>query len=164
MRMRKLSIPLKISGAILGAVVILMMICVGQVKNSTTQTPSPAGAKEAPQPDIPLCNGASTGSSAASAPAPVNPHPHSVTLSWKPVVPATTSPADAIKGYYVYRSFTSHTYVESNRMSDLPLRSTRCVDTTVESRKTYFYMVKAVTERGKQSEASIEIKAVVPFP
>jgi len=64
----------------------------------------------------------------------------------------------------VYRSQKPHMYDESNRISDSTLRGTRCVDTNVEPRKTYFYVVKAVTEGGKQSGSSIEIKAVVPSP
>jgi hypothetical protein len=87
-----------------------------------------------------------------------------VTLSWNATVPASNSSRDAIKGYHVYRSQTPHTYGASNRISDSPLPGTRCVDTNVEPGKTYFYVVKTVTEGGKQSGSSIEIKAVVPFP
>jgi hypothetical protein len=149
---------------VLGVVVFLTVSGMGQ-ENKATPTPSPGSSKAAPQPeDIPLCNGASYGSSAGHAFAPAATHPHSVTLSWNVAVPVSNSPRDAIKGYYVYRSLTSYTYAESTRMSESPLRRTRCVDTSVESRKTYFYVVKAVTEGGKQSGSSIEIKAVVPFP
>jgi hypothetical protein len=164
-QMKSLSIPIKISGAaVLAVVVFLTMSGMGQVKNQATQTPSLGGAKALPRPgDIPLCNGAS-GSSLGHAPSQVNPHPHSVTLSWNAAVPASHSLRDAIKGYYVYRSLRSHTYAESDRMSELPLQGTRCVDTGVKPRKTYFYAVKAVTEDGRRSGSSIEIKAMVPFP
>jgi len=87
-----------------------------------------------------------------------------VTLSWNAVVPASSAPRDAIKGYNVYRSLTSHTYSESNRISGSPLQGTQCVDATVGPRKTYFYVVKAVTQGGEQSGSSAEIKAEVPFP
>jgi hypothetical protein len=87
-----------------------------------------------------------------------------VTLSWNAAVPATTSPLDAIKGYYVYRSFTSHRYRERDRISNSVVPGTRCIDTNVEPRKTYFYVVKAVTAGGKQSKSSLEIRAAVPFP
>jgi hypothetical protein len=69
-----------------------------------------------------------------------------------------------IKGYYVYRSLVSHTYNENDRITALALPGTQCVDTAVEAQKTYFYIVKAVTEGGTRSGSSIEIKAVVPAP
>jgi hypothetical protein len=161
---RSLSIQVKILVVILGLVAFLAMIGLGYVSNKATQTPS-TRAKALPRPrDVPLCSGASLGSSAGQAPSPVNLHPHSVTLSWNAALPKSNSPLDVIKGYYVYRSLTSHTYSEANRISESPLRRTQCVDTTVGPRKTYFYVVKTVTEGGRQSDSSIEIKAEVPFP
>jgi hypothetical protein len=161
--MKNLSIRISVWGAVLA--VFLNVNFTGQVKNQATPTPGLSGAKAArPPADIPPCSGASSGWSSGQAPSLVNPHPHSVTLSWNAAVPASNSPRDAIKGYNVYRSPTSHTYNEGNRISETPLRGTRCVDATVEPRKTYFYVVKTVTEGGEQSGSSIEIKAVVPFP
>jgi hypothetical protein len=162
---------IKIPGAVLGMVVFLTSGGIGQDKSQAAQNPGTGGARTALQPqteDIPLCNGSSAGTSAGMSAgrgsAPVNPHPHSVTLSWNAAVPTSSSPRDAIKGYYVYRSLKPHMYAESNRISDLPLRGTRCVDTNVEPRKTYFYVVKTVTEGGTKSGSSIEIKAEVPSP
>jgi hypothetical protein len=161
--MRRLWIQIKVPGAVLGVVVFLTSSGIGQTGNQAT--PGMGAAKTAPQPEnFPLCNGATSGSSTGHAPSQVSPHPHSVTLSWNAAIPASNSPQDAIRGYYVYRSRTSHTYAESNKISDSLLRGTQCIDTNVEPRKTYFYVVKAVTEGGKQSGSSIEIKAVVPFP
>ncbi len=151
--------------AVFTVIVCLTLNGMGQVKNKDTQTPSPGSAKAQPlPPDIPLCNETAIGSSAGQTPSQVNPHPHSVTLSWNAAIPVSHSPQDAIKGYYVYRSLTSHTYAESDRISPSPLKGTKCVDTTVEPHKTYFYVVKAVAEGGAQSGASSEIKAAVPFP
>jgi hypothetical protein len=162
---RSLSISVKASVVVLAGVVFLPVIALGQVKNNQPQTSITGAAKPGSLPgDIPLCNGPSSGSSAGNAPSRVNPHPHSVTLSWKAAVPASNSPRDAIKGYYVYRSFTSSKYAEGSRISESLLPGTQCVDTTVKPRKTYFYVVKAVTEAGKQSDSSIEIKAVIPSP
>jgi hypothetical protein len=166
-RKRSLSIPIKVAHAVL-VVVFVTVSGVSQVKSQAPQTPSVGDGKAVQAADIPMCNGGSSGSSAgfsgAHGPAPGAAHPHSVTLSWNAAVAASNSPRDAIKGYYVYRSSASHTYAESDRISESPLQGTRCVDTAVEARKTYFYIVKAVTEGGKQSGSSIEIKAVVPFP
>jgi hypothetical protein len=163
-RMRKLATPIEVSGAVLGLALFLTLSGAGQVKNNAPQTQSLGGITTEPPPaDVPPCNGAS-GSSHGHSHSQGRQHSHSVTLSWKAAVPKSNSPQDSIKGYYVYRSLTSQKYAESNRISELPVQGTRCVDATIEPRKTYFYVVKAVTEGGEQSNSSIEIKAVVPFP
>jgi hypothetical protein len=164
MRVRNSSIPFKISTVVLGVVVLLPIICLGQAGNKATPTPSTEAAKTPLPVDIPLCNGASSGATAGHATSQANLHPHSVRLSWNAALPASNSPRDAIKGYYVYRSLASHTYAEGNRISESLVRGTQCVDTTVDPQKTYFYVVKAVTEGGEQSGSSIEIRAVVPSP
>lgn len=156
-----MKITRKVSGAALRAFVFLVLSTMGQACSHARQTPEEA--KGGPQPvEIPLCTG--TGSSAVSAPSRANPHPHSVTLSWNAAVPASKSPQDAIKGYYVYRSPASQTYADGTRISQTPVKGTRCIDINVEARTTYFYVVRAVTDGGKQSGSSLEIKAVVPFP
>jgi hypothetical protein len=157
-----MKITSKVSREVLRAVVILVLSSMGQACSHARQTSSAEEAKAAAPPpvDIPACNG--SGLSAARASSQVNPHPHYVTLSWNAAVPASKSPRDAIKGYYVYRSLTSETYGESNRISETPVKGTRCIDNNVEARATYFYVVRAVTEGGKQSGSSLEIKAVVP--
>lgn len=165
--MRSVLTQIKVPGAVLGMVAFLTLGGIGQDKSQAAQTPGPGGPRTALQPqtgDIPLCNGSSAGTSGGRGSTPVSPHPHSVTLSWNAAAPASHSPRDAIKGYYVYRSQTSHTYSESSRISDSLLRGTQCVDTNVEPKKTYFYVVKTVTENGEQSGSSLEIKAVVPSP
>jgi hypothetical protein len=165
MKVKSLSTSVKVLAAVLASALFITMIGSGQVKSKVTQTPTTRAAKAGPQPgDLPLCSGAFLGSPAGQALSRVNPRTHSVTLSWNAVRPSSNSPLDVIKGYYVYRSLTSHTYTEANRISGSPLRGTKCVDTTVESQKAYFYVVKAVTEGGKESGSSIEIRAVVPFP
>jgi hypothetical protein len=166
-QMRMLLTRIEVPGAVLGIVVLLTSGGIAQAKSQGTQTRSPGGAKAAQQlqiEDIPLCSGASSASSAGQGHSQGNPHSHSVALSWNAAAPASNSPRDAIKGYYVYKSLAAHTYAESNRISESPLPGTRCVDTNVEPRKTYFYVVKTVTESGEQSSSSLEIKAVVPFP
>jgi hypothetical protein len=154
----------KVARGFLRVVVILALSSLGQACNHAKQTSGlTEEAKQASQPvEIPACNG--LGPSSARAPSQGNPHPHSVTLSWNAAVPASSSPRDAIKGYYVFRSPTSQTYGASNRISQTPVTGTRCIDSNVEARTTYFYIVRAVTEGGKQSGYSPEIKAVVPFP
>jgi hypothetical protein len=165
-QVRTLSSLAKVWALALGGAVFLATNNGCQVKNKTTQTSCRATATPSPQPKnipIPLCNGALS-SPAGQSSSEGKPHSHSVTLSWKPAIPASSSPRNGIKGYYVYRSLTSHTYTEGNRMSTFPLPGIQCVDTTVEPQKTYFYVVKAVTADGKKSDSSIEIKAEVPSP
>jgi hypothetical protein len=111
---------------------------------------------------IPPCGGNSARAGESLA-ATAKQHAHSVTLSWNAAVPKSKSAGDAIKGYYVYRSSHPHNFGEQNRISAL-LSATNCIDTTVAPGKTYFYTVKAISGGGKQSAASQEIKAVVPFP
>jgi hypothetical protein len=112
--------------------------------------------------NIPPCGGNSARAGESLA-ATAKQHAHSVTLSWNATVPKSKSAGDAIKGYYVYRSSHPRNFGEQNRISSL-LSTTNCIDTTVAAGKTYFYTVKAVSGGGKQSAASQEIKAVVPFP
>jgi hypothetical protein len=163
--MRRVSIPVRFLGAVPGMVVFLALVSLAQIRTKETQAPGAGVAKATPQASkIPPCNGAPSGSSAERLPAAGNSHPHSVTLSWNAALPVSNSSLDLIKGYYVYRSLVSHTYTEANRITASPLAGTQCVDTSVEPRKTYFYVVRAVTDGGMQSGSSIEIKAVVPFP
>jgi hypothetical protein len=155
--------PVKVLPIVLGILVLLIVGGVGRVRNQAAQEAGPPGARGSPPPtEIPPCSGDSSKVSLASVQGKL--HPHSVTLSWKAAVAASNLPRDAIRGYYVYRSLASQTYTEGNRMSESPLRETQCVDTAVEPRKTYYYVVKSVTEGGKPSAFSSEIKAVIPFP
>jgi hypothetical protein len=155
-QMKSVSIPMKIAGAVVGLALVLGVAVTFRTRNLKNRG-------EMTQGGVPSCTGTS---SDASGPTPSNtsPHPHSVTLSWNAAVPVTNSPRDAIKGYYVYRSVTSQSYSESNRISQSPVRGTRCIDIAVEPRTTYFYVVKALSEGGAQSAYSTEIRAAVPFP
>jgi hypothetical protein len=154
--------PVKVLPIVLGVLVLVIVGGVVRAKNQAAEKAGPSGTKGSPPNEIPSCSGDSSQVSHASVQG--KPHPHSVTLSWKTAVAASNSPRDVIQGYYVYRSLASQTYTEANRMSESPLRETRCVDTAVEPRKTYYYVVKTVTDGGKRSGYSTEIKAVIPFP
>jgi hypothetical protein len=157
------SMPLKIAAVAL--VVVLLVSIAIVLSRKASQSPVVGGANAALQPvDALSCTGVSSPTSTGQAQLEANPHPHSVSLSWNPTVPASSSPRDAVQGYYVYRSLTSHTYSEGDRISRTPLPTTHCVDTTVEPQRTYFYVVKALTTGGTQSGSSAEIKAVVPSP
>jgi len=158
------AIPTTTLGAALGVILSLTISCTRESKNQATRAPDQEMAGATPQrAEIPLCTGSPSTKPGGDAPVQAT-HPHSVTLSWNAPLPKSYSPQDAINGYYVYRSVQSHIYAESNRISRSVLPGTRCVDTAIEPQKTYFYVVKAVTQGGKLSDFSSEVKAVVPSP
>ena len=161
-KMKSVPMPVKILPIVLGILVLVIVSGVGRIRNQAAEKASLPGARGSQPAEIAPCSGNSLKVSLASVQGKL--HPHSVTLSWKPAAAASNLPGDAIQGYYVYRSLASQSYTEGNRMSESPLRETQCVDTGVEPRKTYYYVVKSVTEGGKRSVFSTEIKAVIPFP
>ena len=85
--------------------------------------------------------------------------PHSVRLSWSPSIPANSSPGNMIVGYNVYRREPGKSYEKVN--TDL-IRNTSCVDYLVKAGQTYYYETKAVSASGAVSNASSEVKAVIP--
>jgi fibronectin type 3 domain-containing protein len=87
-----------------------------------------------------------------SASAPAGPQ-HSVNLSWK-------ASASAVVGYNVYRRGTSGVV----RLNLEPVPGTSYVDRTVQPGQSYFYVIKAVNAKGRESTASNEIRADIPSP
>lgn len=161
--MGKPSVLMKILIPVLGVAIILVISYRSRMPARPASAESAQSTKPNVEPGMPSCT---TGSpvSADHAVQQNGVKQHSVTLSWVPSTPVSDSPADAIKGYLVYRSPSSQTYTEKDKLNSVPLTSTRCVDATVSSRATYYYVVKAVAENGAQSVASKELKAVIPFP
>jgi hypothetical protein len=158
--MRYFANPVRVSGMLLGMLTALTVSAISQIGAPTQASSSVAPV--AGHPDaVPSCSGSAP---AAHPPSPASPAPHSVTLSWNASIPASKSQPDAVQGYYVYRSPQSQKYAESNRISSSPVLGTQCVDTTVEPRTTYYYVVKAVSQTGTKSGFSNETKAVVPAP
>ncbi len=143
-------------------VLFLMYLALAVEISGQTNDIRPAANKEDPT-NAPTCSGMPANSSKEKV-AQTSQRRHSVTLSWNASAPASKSPGDAIKGYRVYRSSKSHVYSENDRISQTLLSGTRCVDASVEAGKTYYYIVKAVNGKGKQSVASSEIAAKVPSP
>jgi hypothetical protein len=161
---------------LLGPILLLLLILIVatfltvryfvHVNGAIAQDRGVAAAPAKPQPElIPSCSGDPSDPSAPpSTQDPGGPKQHSVTLSWNPSLPASSSPADVIRGYYVFRSLKSKAYAERDQISKFPLAGTRCLDATVAPKTTYYYVVKAVAQSGVQSVVSEEIKAVIPFP
>lgn len=86
---------------------------------------------------------------------------HSVRLSWDASAPASKSPADAIKGYDIYRREPGKQYEKINRE---PIPATRCTDHSVKAGQTYQYQTTAVSVRHLVSKPSNVAKAKVPSP
>lgn len=86
---------------------------------------------------------------------------HTVKLTWKPSVPASKLPRDAIKGYNIYRSRKSHDR-NAKLLNSSPVPDTSYVDSNVEHGKVYYYVVRGVNARGTLSGPSIEIRVEIP--
>ena len=98
---------------------------------------------------------------------PVPAHPggaapkHCVKLSWRASTPASTFPRDAVVGYNVYRSQTSHD-PKPKQINAKPCSGTSYTDTDVQPGNVYFYVTRAVTKFGVQSGPSNEARAEIP--
>ncbi len=78
---------------------------------------------------------------------------HSVSLSWTPGNSAVT-------GYHTYSSTVSGgPFV---RMTSTPQSNLTYIDTTVQSGRTYYYVVTAVDSLNQESPYSSEVTAIVP--
>lgn len=89
-------------------------------------------------------------------PLAAKPKAHSVSLTWNASPPSKDF---AVAGYNIYRGTKrGGPYAKiASRVSGLSY-----VDHTVTRRKTYFYVVTAVDQTGRESRFSQEIKAVIP--
>src|SRR5260370_31464598 len=84
---------------------------------------------------------------------PTDDKPHTVTLTWK------ASPS-RVSGYNVYRKTKSETDYRKINSSLVP--ALKYIDTSVESRATYHYVVRTVDAQGYESAQSHEFPATTP--
>jgi hypothetical protein len=169
MRPSSTFIRIELRLAVFVVVIFLAISCVAQVGELVPFAPTQKDIKVAtPAQDVPPCGPTPASSDAGHSSSQSSPQaktvPHSVTLSWNASAPRSNSKQDAILGYYVYRSRTSKSYNESNQLNSDPILGTRCIDTTVAPKETYFYVVRAVAGNKKKSDNSNEAKATIPFP
>jgi fibronectin type 3 domain-containing protein len=85
--------------------------------------------------------------------APAGAMRHTATLTWK----ASTSKVSA---YRIYRS--TNPTAEPGLLAVTPGDVTEYADTTVQSGKTYYYSVKAVSPNGTESELAAKAVATIP--
>jgi hypothetical protein len=126
----------------------------GLANGSYVVAPSQSGYSFSPSTaSVSVSGGSVTGVNftGSTAPPPVQ---HSVTLNW------TASTSTNIVGYKVYRSTVSGgPYDQVDSMA-----GTTCVDNTVGSGQTYYYVATAVDSSGAESGYSNEAVAAVPKP
>ncbi len=107
----------------------------------------------------PFAVGASGPGGSTEALAGSAPKLHSVRLSWDASVSKSNAPADAVKGYNIYRHEPGKAYEQINLV---PIRETSCTDYAVKAGHTYLYQTKAVSGRGTVSKPSNQATASVP--
>jgi len=82
-----------------------------------------------------------------------SPNQRRVVLRWK----ASASPNVR---YNIYRGPSSRVHPE--KLNSTPIEGTTFTDTTVVSGQSYWYVVKAVSEKGEESQPSEEMSAKIP--
>ena len=158
---RKLSIPLVVLISIVGT---LQMACVSK--------PSAPAQASNQQPIAPLGRAGTISSASPGKPweCPTFgslPEPsalqtkgeHTVILSWTASAPADAKHAGA-DGYCVYRG-TERTDRSLARLNSVPFQGTSCTDDRVQTGKTYYYKVKAISAQKKTSHATDFVRAQI---
>lgn len=85
---------------------------------------------------------------------------HKVILSWNASAPADAKHSTAV-GYCLYRG-TTQKAPPTERVNVVPFAGTKCADDLVESGKTYYYVVRAISARGVTSLVSKPAPASIP--
>lgn len=83
-------------------------------------------------------------------------HKSSILLKWKASVPASSSPHDAVKGYYVYRRLPKAIY--AGPLNRILIEGTTCTDELVQPGETYYYTTRAVSKADQYSKPAKEVK------
>lgn len=81
-------------------------------------------------------------------------------LSWKASAPADANHAAAL-GYCVYRG-TDRNGPPTELLNRFPFSGNKCADDLVENGKKYYYLVRAVSDKGAISIASGTARATIP--
>lgn len=85
---------------------------------------------------------------------------HRVILSWKASDPEDAKHA-AAAGYCVYRG-TDRKRPPTELLNRFPFSGNKCADDAVENGKKYYYLVRAVSDKGATSVASGPTRAAIP--
>ena len=101
----------------------------------------------------------SFGSSSVPAASPVE-GGHRVILSWRASAPADSKHAAAV-GYCIYRG-SRHKDSSPVLVNSVPFPGTSCADDLVVNDKKYYYVVRAISDKGVTSITSNEAPAAIP--
>jgi hypothetical protein len=85
---------------------------------------------------------------------------HRVILSWKASDSEDANHAAAV-GYCVYRG-TDRNRPPTELLNRFPFSGSKCADDLVENGKKYYYLVRAVSDKGATSLASAPARAAIP--
>lgn len=120
----------------------------------TTTAPKSSEAPAAPEVKSPIC-----GSSTVQLLSSATQH-HKVILVWKASPRAASPEYDAV-GYCVYRS-TKQGDDSPELINSTPFTGTGCTDDLVTDDRTYYYVVRAISSKGRKSPLSNEALALIP--
>lgn len=104
--------------------------------------------------------------SPAVQPSAVTGH-HKVTLSWN-ASPPSALPEDNAVGYCLYRSRRKNaahktaTCRDCEQINSIPIEGTSCRDDLVADGITYYYVVAAISLKGRLSSPSTQARAAIP--
>jgi len=122
-----------------------------------SQSASSTGVSAKPKttsPALPMC-----GTASVQTPTPASQH-HKVVLSWKAGSPALTPDYEAV-GYCVYRS-TKQNDLAPDLINSTAFSGTSCTDDLVSDNLTYYYIVRAISAKGRKSPFSKDTTALIP--
>lgn len=133
----------------LRSVVVVIVFTLGFISHATGQVTLSAEIEQSP----------------AAGAAPDHPanevHKPSIKLSWGASTPATKLSRDAVVGYNVYRSTTSHDR-NPKCINSKPWPGTVYVDSDVAPGITYYYVARGLTAKQVESRSSNEAHAMIP--
>jgi hypothetical protein len=140
------------------SVIVLLLGCTSQGRGYGQKDTRDGGKLSA---ESTVASAANSSDSLAASGKPSGRAGHSVKLTWNTSVPASKSARDAILGYKVYRSTKPHDR-DARALNANPVAGSEYTDSTVEPGLTYYYVTKAVSVKGAESNASNEMKVEIP--
>jgi hypothetical protein len=130
-----------------------------QTKTDLSATASSTAAPDAAQNEANNLRGVPAACDTLDDKAP--PGAHTVKLSWNASIAASTSLADTVIGYIVYRS-TKPDDLKAMPINIRRLTDTACIDVHVSPGEVYYYFIRAVNASGAISARSNEVRVEIP--
>jgi hypothetical protein len=86
---------------------------------------------------------------------------HKVILSWKTAASTRSDDKDPVQGYCVYRKIKQND-APLELINSIPFTGTTCTDDLVADDEVYYYVVMAISAKGRTSSFSNEATAGIP--